>query len=109
MRPGSYPRALRRRCLFLHIDYPTPELEQQIVQNAVPGLPDALAESVVRLVARLGVVAAQAAEHLGDDHRPHPPRPGAADLSPQIVTDNLGVLLKHRDDIERATAALAVH
>ena len=33
---------------------------------------------------------------------------GAADLSPEIVRDNLGVLLKHRDDIDRASAALAV-
>lgn len=103
--------ALRRRCLFLHIDYPTPELEQQIVQNAVPGLPDALAESVVRLVARLRELSLRKPPSISEtiDWARTLLALGAADLSPQIVTDNLGVLLKHRDDIERATAALAVH
>lgn len=103
--------ALRRRCLFLHIDYPTPELEQQIVQNAVPALPDALAESVVRLVARLRDLPLRKAPSISEtiDWARTLLALGAGELSPEIVQDNLGVLLKHRDDIERAAAALAVH
>jgi len=101
--------ALRRRCLFLHIDYPTPELEQQIVQEAVPGLPAALAESVVRLVARLRDLPLRKAPSISEtiDWARTLLALGADDLSPEIVQDNLGVLLKHRDDIERAAAALA--
>ena len=103
--------ALRRRCLFLHIDYPTPELEQQIVQNAVPDLPEALGESVVRLVARLRDLPLRKAPSISEtiDWARTLLALGAHDLSPEIVRDSLGVLLKHRDDIERAAAALAVH
>ncbi len=42
--------ALRRRCLFLHIEFPDAELERDIVHLKVPGLDAALAESVVRVV-----------------------------------------------------------
>jgi len=102
--------ALRRRCLFLHIDYPTPELEQRIVQSAVPDLPDSLAESVVRLVARLRELPLRKSPSISEtiDWARTLLALGASDLSPEIVRDNLGVLLKHRDDIERAAASLAV-
>lgn len=102
--------ALRRRCLFLHIDYPTPELEQQIVEAAVPDLPSALAASVVRLVARLRELPLRKSPSISEtiDWARTLLALGASDLSPEIVRDNLGVLLKHRDDIERAAAALAV-
>ncbi|MGA8045827.1 MAG: MoxR family ATPase [Dermatophilaceae bacterium] len=102
--------ALRRRCLFLHIDYPTPELEQRIVTAAVPELPEALAESVVRLVARLRELPLRKAPSISEtiDWARTLLALGAADLTPEIVRDNLGVLLKHRDDIERASAALAI-
>ena len=42
--------ALRRRCLFLHIDFPDPELEQQIVRLKVPELDSALGDSLVRVI-----------------------------------------------------------
>ncbi|MFB7380387.1 AAA family ATPase, partial [Kitasatospora purpeofusca] len=45
--------ALRRRCLFLHLDYPEAELERRIVRLRVPGLDAALAESLVRVVGAL--------------------------------------------------------
>jgi MoxR-like ATPase len=102
--------ALRRRCLFLHIDYPTAELEQRIVQAAVPALPDALAGSVVRLVARLRELPLRKSPSISEtiDWARTLLALGASDLSPEIVRDNLGVLLKHRDDIERAAASLSV-
>ena len=42
--------ALRRRCLFLHIDFPEPELEERIVRLQVPGLDETLVTSAVRVV-----------------------------------------------------------
>ena len=42
--------ALKRRCLFLHIGYPTPDRERQILLTRVPGLPEALAAQVAGLV-----------------------------------------------------------
>src|SRR5690348_477653 len=40
--------ALKRRCLYLHLDYPTADREKAIVLSRVPELPEQLAESLVR-------------------------------------------------------------
>jgi MoxR-like ATPase len=42
--------ALKRRCLFLHIGYPTLEREREILLTRVPDLPESIAEQVARLV-----------------------------------------------------------
>jgi MoxR-like ATPase len=42
--------ALKRRCLFLHIDFPDPELERRILLSRVPELPEKLAEELVRII-----------------------------------------------------------
>ncbi|MFC7491530.1 MULTISPECIES: AAA family ATPase [unclassified Knoellia] len=103
--------ALRRRCLFLHIDYPDAELEQRIVTLRAPGLDDALVASVVRLVQRLRELRLRKAPSVSEtvDWARTLIALGAtrdADLTAELVRDNLGVLLKHQDDIERAAVAL---
>src|SRR5207248_5982794 len=45
--------ALKRRCLYHWLDYPTPRREAQIVRARVPGVPEAIAERVCAAVARL--------------------------------------------------------
>jgi MoxR-like ATPase len=45
--------ALKRRCLYLHIDYPDMEREKQIVLTKVPDITDALADQVARIVRSL--------------------------------------------------------
>ena len=42
--------ALKRRCLFLHIDFPSPDLERRILLSRVPELPEHLAEELVRII-----------------------------------------------------------
>ena len=42
--------ALKRRCLFLHIDFPSPDLERRILLSRVPELPAHLAEELVRII-----------------------------------------------------------
>jgi MoxR-like ATPase len=95
--------ALKRRCLYHWIDYPTPERERQIVHARVPGVPDEIARRVVAAVSRLrshgdlyklpGVgetlVWAQALLALGD----------AADLE-----ETLGAALKVHEDVQRVRA-----
>ena len=100
--------ALRRRCLFLHIDYPTPELEQRIVLQHVPEVSTSLAESVVRLVDRLRKLKLRKSPSVAEtiDWARTLVALGADDLAAEQLRDNLGVLLKHQDDIERARHAL---
>ena len=45
--------ALKRRCLYHWIDYPSAELEREIVRTRIPGVPEAIASRVVTAVARL--------------------------------------------------------
>ncbi len=96
--------ALRRRCLFLHIDYPSAELEQRIVQSHVPDLPDALAASVVRVVGALRALELRKAPSVAEtvDWAGTLLSLGAAELVPAVVRRTLGVILKHNSDIELA-------
>ncbi|WP_425484778.1 AAA family ATPase [Flexivirga oryzae] len=96
--------ALRRRCLFLHIDYPSAELEQRIVQSHVPELPDALAASVVRLVGALRDLELRKAPSVAEtvDWAGTLLSLGTAELDPETVRRTLGVVLKHTGDIELA-------
>ena len=45
--------ALKRRCLYLYLDYPTVEREKEIVLRKVPDLKETLADQVVRVVASI--------------------------------------------------------
>lgn len=96
--------ALRRRCLFLHIDYPSAELEQRIVQSHVPDLPDALAASVVRIVGALRALELRKAPSVAEtvDWAGTLLSLGATELDPTTVRRSLGVILKHTSDIALA-------
>ena len=100
--------ALRRRCLYLHIDYPDADLEERIVRLRAPGLDDALVESAVRLVRRLRDLRLRKSPSVAEtvDWAHTLLALGAEELTPALVRDNLGVLLKHQDDIDKAAAAL---
>ncbi|GGB38519.1 MoxR-like ATPase [Flexivirga endophytica] len=100
--------ALRRRCLFLHIDYPSPELEQRIVSSHVPDLPDALAASIVRVVGALRALELRKAPSVAEtvDWAGTLLSLGATELDPAVVRRSLGVILKHNSDIELALRKL---
>lgn len=100
--------ALRRRCLYLHIDYPDPALEQRIVELQVPGIGASLAESVVRLVNHLRMLKLRKDPSVAEsiDWGRTLVALGAEEMTPEHVRDNLGVLLKHQGDIVRARHAL---
>jgi MoxR-like ATPase len=98
--------ALKRRCLYLWIDYPTAAKEREIVLRRVPGVREALAEQIVGVMQTLRKI---------DFYK----RPGVAEtldwtrallrleaerLEPQLVEDTAGCLLKYHDDIRRLRA-----
>lgn len=100
--------ALRRRCLFLHVDFPDAELEQQIVQLKVPSLDATLGESLVRVINALRAMPLRKAPSVSEtiDWARTLVALGADILDDEVVKDSLGVILKHQDDLEKARARL---
>jgi len=100
--------ALRRRCLFLHIDFPEADLEEDIVRLKVPELDDALAESVVRLINAMRAMPLRKSPSISEtiDWARTLLALGATTLSDDIVRDTLGVVLKHADDATKARTQL---
>jgi MoxR-like ATPase len=90
--------ALKRRCLYHWIDYPSPQREAEIVAARLPGVPDALAERVCRAVARLRAEDLYKVPGVGETI-------GWAQallaLDGGDLEATLGVALKVREDIER--------
>ncbi len=100
--------ALRRRCLFLHIDFPDARLEEEIVRLKVPDLDATLAESVVRLINAMRALPLRKAPSISEtiDWARTLLALGASTLNEDIVNDTLGVVLKHADDATKARASL---
>lgn len=100
--------ALRRRCLFLHVDFPDAELETRIVRLKVPGLDESLTESVVRVVNALRAMPLRKAPSVAEtiDWARTLLALGADILDDDVVRDTLGVILKHTDDVAKASTTL---
>jgi MoxR-like ATPase len=101
--------ALRRRCLYLWIDYPSPDKELRIIARKVPGINQRLAREIakfmetlrqVRLAKVPGVAEtldwAQALASLHADH-----------IDDSLVAETLGCVLKDVDDMKRFRAEVA--
>ena len=96
--------ALKRRCLYLFIDYPTTEAELRIVKIKVPDLAPQMAQQAVELVQRLRKL----------DLKKHPSVSETIDwartlvmlnahnLDSKTMENTLTVLLKHEHDVQRA-------
>jgi MoxR-like ATPase len=101
--------ALKRRCLYLYIDYPSVEREQEIVRSRVPGIGEHLAAQVSGLV--------RSVRDMDLKKRPSVSETidlantlfllGAEELTPQLAADTLHVLLKYQSDIEKAAKELS--
>lgn len=100
--------ALRRRCVYYWIDYPSLEKELRIVRARLPELPEAMACKVVALVQRtrqLGLLKPPGvAETL--DLAASLLALGAEDLTSQALEPVLGAFLKAREDAEKVRRAL---
>jgi MoxR-like ATPase len=100
--------ALRRRCLYHYIDYPSAEEESRIVAARVPGLGDELRTAVVRFVQSARKQALRKPPGTAEtiDWALSLVTIGADALSDPILRRTLGALLKNRDDIELALREL---
>jgi MoxR-like ATPase len=95
--------ALKRRCLYHWVGYPTAERELSIVRTKVPGIGKKLSQEIVHFVQALRkqdlFKAPGVAETL--DWASALTELDAVALDPAMVSDTLGVLLKYQDDIAR--------
>ena len=93
--------ALKRRCLYHWIDYPTEQKEFEIVLARVPEAPEALARRVVAFVHRLRSADLTKVPGIAEtlDWAAALLSLGATELSPQVVDETLGVVLKYEEDI----------
>src|SRR5258708_6491429 len=100
--------ALKRRCVYLFIDYPTAEAELRVVRLRVPDLAPALARQAVEVVQRL--------RHLDLKKNPSVSETidwakalvllNAKTLDKETLDNTLSLLLKHESDVQRARATL---
>lgn len=101
--------ALKRRCLYFWVDFPSFEKELKILNAKVPGLPDTLAKQIVHFTQ--GVREADLfklpgmAETL--DWSEALQALGTNELNDAVVEDTLGVILKYQEDIERVQGEVA--
>jgi MoxR-like ATPase len=96
--------ALKRRCLYLYLDYPAPEREQAIVLRRVPDLSVALADQITRVVGSLRRLELKKRPSVSEtiDWARTLSLLGVEEISTDLIIDTLHVLLKHQPDIEKA-------
>ena len=101
--------ALKRRCLYLHIGYPSLERERAIVLEKVPGIAASLADEVVRVVRLLRQMELEKLPSVSEtlDWARTLVLLGIEHVDAKTAVSTLNLLLKHQSDIDEATRALA--
>jgi MoxR-like ATPase len=100
--------ALKRRCLFLHIDYPTLEREREIVLAKVPGISEHLAEEIVRIVRSIRSLELKKSPSVSEtlDWARTLLLLGVQSIDADQAKSTLHILLKYQSDITKATKEL---
>ncbi|SNS94195.1 MoxR-like ATPase [Geodermatophilus pulveris] len=103
--------ALKRRCLYLALDYPSAEREREIVLSRVPDLAPGLAEQLVRTVRALRALELKKSPSISEtlDWAQTLLELGLDTLDEDAVRSTLGVVLKHASDQQRAAAELRLN
>jgi MoxR-like ATPase len=102
--------ALKRRCLYLHLGYPAPEREREIVLARVPGISEHLAGQIAQVVATLRGLELRKRPSVSEslDWARTLLVLGAGDVEAGLLADTMNVLLKDANDIATAIKELAV-
>jgi len=100
--------ALKRRCLYLYVGYPTIERERDIILARVPGISAVLAEQIAQVVRSLRTLDLKKATSVSEtlDWARTLVVLGREEIGEQDAADTLHILLKYQSDIERATKEL---
>ena len=100
--------ALKRRCLYLHLDYPSPEREKEIVLARVPGVSEELAGQVARIVRTIRQLELKKPPSVSEtlDWARTLLLLGVEHVDAASATGTLNILLKHQSDILKAAREL---
>ena len=100
--------ALKRRCLFLHIGYPSVEREKEILLARVEGLSDHLADQIARLVRSVRNFQLKKPPSVSEsiDWARTLLALGVEEIEPSTARDTLHVLLKYQNDIDKVSRDL---
>ncbi len=102
--------ALKRRCLYLHIEYPDVEREKAIVLSRVPEAPEALADQLVRIVRSLRQLELKKPPSISEtlDWARTLLELGFDTIDQKVAESTLNVLLKYQGDLEKGRKHLQV-
>ena len=101
--------ALKRRCLYLHIDYPSLEREKEIVLARVPDIGDHLADEIVRIVRSIRSLELKKQPSVSEtlDWARTLLLLGVESIDAEQAKSTLHILLKYQTDIAKATKELS--
>ncbi len=101
--------ALKRRCLYLYIDYPDLEREREIVTAKVPGIEPNLADQVARIVRSIRQLDLKKDPSVSEtlDWARTLVLLGVDQITAETATETANVLLKYRTDIDKAVKEFA--
>jgi MoxR-like ATPase len=101
--------ALKRRCLFLHVDYPDMDREKQIVLTKVPGVTEHLADQIARIVRSIRQLDLKKAPSVSEtlDWAATLVLLGIENVDAQQAKETLHILLKYQSDIAKAAKELS--
>lgn len=102
--------ALKRRCLYAHVDYPDALRERAIVMSRVPETTEELATELVRVVRALRTMELRKAPSIAEtiDWARAMQVLGVTELTEDVIEQTLGVILKHQSDRHRASEQLGL-
>jgi MoxR-like ATPase len=103
--------ALKRRCLYLHLDYPTLEREKEIVLARVPDVSDHLADQIVRIVRSIRSLELKKHPSVSEtlDWARTLVLLGIQNIDAEQAKETLHILLKYQSDIAKATKELSTN
>ena len=101
--------ALKRRCLFLHVDYPDMEREKEIVLTKVPDITDNLADQVARIVRSLRQLELKKSPSVSEtlDWANTLMLLGVEQIDAETASSTANILLKYQSDIAKAVREFA--
>ena len=101
--------ALKRRCLFLHVDYPQMDREKEIVLRKVPGVTEMLADQIARIVRSIRQIDLKKAPSVSEtiDWARTLVLLGIGTINAEQAKETLHVLLKYQSDIAKAAKELS--